>query len=106
MALQKAKVRSIFFLRLSVCFKSLFLEGKEYFSALCESSCYSSLKFENFFLNGFRGVRLRIPGASRSVESLSGLSWFEPRGDGGTPYDDLYGASSPERGMFFGVQVY
>ena len=53
MALQKAIVHGIFFLRLSVCFKSLFLEGKECFSALCESNCYSSFKFENVFLNGF-----------------------------------------------------
>ena len=50
MALQKAIVHGIFFLRLSVCFKSLFLEGKEYFSALCESNCYGSLKFETFFV--------------------------------------------------------
>ena len=62
MALKKGNSTQHFFLRLSVCFKNLFLEGKEYFSALCESNCYGCLKFENFFLNGFRGVRLRSPG--------------------------------------------
>ena len=27
-------------------------------------------------------------------------------GGGGTPYDGLYGEAPPERGIFFGLQVY
>ena len=37
---------------------------------------------------------------------LNGLSWFEPGGGGGTPYDGQYGAALPERGIFFRLQVY
>ena len=29
-----------------------------------------------------------------------------PRGGGGTPYDGLYGEASPERGIFFRLQIY
>jgi len=29
-----------------------------------------------------------------------------PRGGGGTPYNGLYGKASPERGIFFRLQVY
>ena len=38
---------------------------------------------------------------------LNGLTWFEPGGGGGgTPYDGQYGAASPERAIFFRLQVY
>ena len=33
--------------------------------------------------------------------------YFKPRGGGeGTPYSGLYGEAPPERGTFFGLQVY
>ena len=31
--------------------------------------------------------------------------WFSP-GEGGTPYNGLYGEAPPERGTFFSLQVY
>ena len=37
---------------------------------------------------------------------LNGLSWFQPGGGGPTPYDGQYGAASPERGIFFRLQIY
>ena len=30
---------------------------------------------------------------------------FQPRGEGGTPYDGLYGEPPPERGTFFRMEV-
>ena len=52
------------------------------------------------FLNFNRVARL-------NTRLLNGLSWFEPGGGGeGTPYDGQYGAASPERGIFFRLQVY
>ena len=44
--------------------------------------------------------------ARLNTRLLNGLSWFEPGGEGGTPYDGQYGAASPERGIFFRLQVY
>ena len=45
--------------------------------------------------------------ARLNTRLLNGLSWFEPgEGGGGTPYDGKQGAASPERGIFFRLQVY